>query len=168
MRVVTLNGSSSSHPPCPVSAVKETLFIREIRNYIPRAVRHAFWLFQLMYHTQLSSVRLLHIWNNRNTRCSVPPPSNEIGESVLIVLAFDRSARSIFHWVKGHLFHILISHSGTWWLGIFYPPLVPFHVLSANLGMSSRKPRKAQPRYIPSSLLVVFSVSSSVCFILVA
>lgn len=38
-------------PPCPVSAVKETLFIREIRNYIPRAVRHAFWLFQLMYHT---------------------------------------------------------------------------------------------------------------------
>ena len=42
-----------------------------------------------------------------------PPPSNEVGESVLIVLALDRSARSIFHWVKGYLFHILISHSGT-------------------------------------------------------
>ena len=46
-------------PPSPVPAVKEALFVWEIRNHIPRAVRHAFRLFQLMYHTQLSSVRLL-------------------------------------------------------------------------------------------------------------
>ncbi len=41
------------------------------------------------------------------------PPSNKVGESVLVVLALDRSARTILHRVKGYLFHTLISRFGT-------------------------------------------------------
>lgn len=48
--------------------------------------------------------------------------SNKVGESVLVILTLNWSASTIFHWVKGYLFHILISHSGTLWLGRFHPP----------------------------------------------
>lgn len=86
------------------------------------------------------------------------PPSNKVGESVLVVLTLDRSARSIFHWVKGYLVHIHKSHYCIEWWGIHYP-LVRDRALSVIRDTSSRKHHTARPQYIPSSLPAVFSVS---------
>lgn len=157
--------------------------------YPPPKYAFHFWLTNL-YHILLSLLPLHYVVRHINmvryhlgyipirsagssisgiTATAVAPypttTSNKVGESVLVILTLNWSASTIFHWVKGYLFHILISHSGTLWLGRFHPPhSVRDRALSMIQDMSSRKPRKAQPQYIPSSLLVVFSVSFSFIF----
>ena len=139
--------------------VKETIFIGKVwddveRGYVlstpPKDTFHI-WLTNL-YHIQLSSVM-----RGRCIRLSViPPPSTN---------AFDAWAWRLPNIIHGTWFiYINLSCTHYGWAD-FAPPLVRDRALSMIRDKSSRMHHTARPQYIPFSLPVVFSVSSSISII---